>query len=60
MAIKKGHKTLFVGGKVFDIEWIDTKSQKQFAAQLKQKGVTLPEEELTALYNTLYEQSINR
>lgn len=46
-------QTLCICGKKISIEKILDKSQAQFAAQLKQNGIVLPEAELSKLYQSL-------
>ena len=47
-------KKLAIAGKVIDVSKILEKSQAQFAAQLRQNGITdLPEEALASLYERM-------
>lgn len=44
-------KKLAIAGKLVDVSKIPEKSQAQFAAQLRQNGITnIPDEQIAALY----------
>lgn len=43
-------KKLAIAGKVINVTKIGSKSQAQFAAQLKANGIVLPEERLNRIY----------
>ena len=44
-------KKLAIAGKVIDVSRVMEKSQAQFAAQLRQNGITnIPDEQIAALY----------
>ena len=47
-------KKLAIAGKVIDITKIGEKTQAQFAAQLRQNGIEVPDELLTKVYQQLH------